>query len=790
MDEQVTKSKNDLWSLSIRDLFFKYLRYLPLIILCVVLAMAGAFVYLRYATQVYSSSGLMLIQNDQKNSNNSDKVEDILLGTGKLQNIANELEILKSRPLMARVVRGLDLSFSIVANGKIKDQNVYKQVPFQIQARQMSDSSRSFTLAIRFLTSQQFIVNGMQLGFNEAFKTSSGTFILKRISEAVPDAEYTIRWSPVASVAAGLVGGLTIQPKSMNSGIVGVSMRTTNPILAADVVNNLMKEYSQMNIEQNNFSTDQMLKFINGRLVILNRELDSAQQKLLVYQQTNDLIDIDIQSADYFANITEGDRALIGQETSLSMARIVDTYLQNTNNQYEKVVVPSSLGLEDPVLNQLILEYNKSQIARQSLIESGTPAGNPMVKSAESEIELLRKSILENLNNIESSYEATIRRLQSGRRLTQSNIQALPYKIKEYIELKRQVDIKMELVKQLEGKREEAAIARASTISNSRIIEEAGKGGAVEPNSLSIQIWAFLIGLGIPVLFIFMKELINDKVTSRNELERITSAPIVGEIGHSYNDNVLIVNSNSRSMVAEQFRIIRSNLQYIIGKVEKPVIMVTSSHSGEGKSFVSINMGAVMSVTGKRTIVLEFDIRKPKVLAGLKMPTRSAGISNFLAGNENIEKLIVAVPGMDNLFVLPCGPIPPNPAELLLEKQVSDLFAYLKANFDVVIIDTAPVGMVSDAVTLGNFADCTLYIVRQGYTYKKQISLIDELYSAKKIPSIAIVINDVKMKSGYGYYGYGRYGYGRNYGNSYYDDQLSPSLWQRIMNSIGVVRKK
>ena len=294
---------------------------------------------------------------------------------------------------------------------------------------------------------------------------------------------------------------------------------------------------------------------------------------------------------------------------------------------------------------------------------------------------------------------------------------------------------------------------------------------------------AILVGLALPALFIFVKELLNDKITTRFDIEKITPVPIMGEVGHSFSENQLVVNKTSRKMVAEQFRIIRSNLQYVLSKTEKPVILVTSSFSGEGKSFVSTNMGAVMALTGKKTVILEFDIRKPKVLSGLNMG-RHPGISNFLVGKARLEELVLPIPEHENLFVLPCGPIPPNPAELLLDSKVTDLFEWLRGHFDVVIIDTAPVGMVSDALTLGKFANCTLYLVRQGYTFKKQIALIDDLYQEKKLPSVSIVVNDVKLKAGYGYYGYGRYGYGYGYGNNGYYEEEKPAkgLTEKIID--------
>jgi capsular exopolysaccharide synthesis family protein len=282
-----------------------------------------------------------------------------------------------------------------------------------------------------------------------------------------------------------------------------------------------------------------------------------------------------------------------------------------------------------------------------------------------------------------------------------------------------------------------------------------------------------LIGLVLPALFIFVLELLNDKVSTRYDIERLTAASILGEVGHAYGKNALVVTHTNRSVVAEQFRIIRSNLQYVLNHINKPVILVTSSFSGEGKSFISTNVGSVMALAGKKTIILEFDIRKPKILSHLNIPKR-AGLTNYLLGKMAIEDLPVPLEGIPNLYILPCGPVPPNPAEMLLDPRLNDLFDWLRKNFDVVIMDTAPVGMVSDAMTLSKFADATLYIVRQGHTFKKQIGMIDEFYTQGKLPRISIILNDIKVRTGYGYYGYGRYGYGYGYGSGYFDDETPP----------------
>ena len=776
IEEQIKIGKAELGNLSLKDIFYKYIRFLPLFILSVALALLAAYTYLRYANQVYRAAGSMLIKSET-NNNQSDKVENILMGNNRAQNIQSEIEILKSRPLMARVVNKLNLQFGYTAKGRIKDQNVYKQAPFIIDALKISDSARAFSMKIKFNNSTQFRINNEthDFGFDQVFENKHGAFKLIRNGvHPIAGSEFTLTWRPVEDIAGRLARTVKVQPKAGGTGILLVDVEAANPLLAADIVNNLMVEYDSMTVQQNNFSTDQIIGFIDGRLDTLKRELNNIQANLLAYRQKNNLIDVETQSDTYFEKISAADNLVNEQQMKVGVAEIVEDYLKDKRNEYNKVVVPSSLGLEDAVLNELVLGYNKSQLERQSLLESHIPPNHPAIKELEGLIEKQRESVLENLKNIKFSFLQGIANVQGKAGKEESQAQSLPYKMKEVIEMERQVTTKLALYGLLESKREEAAISRASTISNSKIIDQASPSSVpVKPDKKMIQILAVFIGLGLPTLIIFIAEMLNDKVTTRYDIERLTTTPIMGEIGHSHSQNVLIVNKVSRKMVAEQFRIIRTNMQYVLNKIDRPVILVTSSFSGEGKSFISTNMGAVIALTGKKTIILEFDIRKPKILAGLSMG-KKPGISNYLVGKAELKDLILPVPGEENLYVLPCGPVPPNPAELLLDQRVAQLFETVRRDFDAVIIDTAPVGMVSDAMTLGKFADCTIYLVRQGHTYKKQIGLIDDLYHSQKLPAVSIVINDVKLKAGYGYYGYGRYGYGYGYGHSGYYEEEAP----------------
>lgn len=779
-------NKSELWSLSLRDLFYKYVRFLPWFVLSVAIALFGAYAYLRYATPIYSTSATLVIKTEQPGGKN-DKIDDIF-GGGKTQNIQSEIEVLKSKGLMARVVKKKNLQISYFAHGKIKKVNIYKAAPFYLDVVRINDSNRAFVLKLKFTGNSTFRVNKDpgQYRLNEQIENTYGTFVLRGQPLLSKSGEFSIEYQPVASAAAMFAGGIQVTPKSVGTGILNITMQNSNPLLAADVINQLMEDYGGYTRELKMRTADSSLKFIETRLALFGKELDSVQDRLLAYLEGNNIVDIERQSENFFGSISETDKAINELQLQLNTADFIEGYLRDKNNVYSPILVPSSLGLNDPTLNGLVSSYNLLQMERQALLDGNVPSANPVVSEMTEQVEKLRINLLENLTNIKRSYLKTMGTLRVNSGEAQGQLKNMPYKARGYYERKRDVDNKLELYNLLLMKREETALSRAATIENSQIVERAYvPGSPIKPKKRSIQIMAILIGLAVPALFVFAGEVLNDKVSTRFDVEKITNAPILGEVGHSFSDKNLVVNKTTRSMVAEQFRIIRSNLQYITGKSERTTILVTSSFSGEGKSFVSINIGSVMALAGKKTIILEFDIRKPKVLSGLGM-TKGPGITNYLIGKSGLQELIKQVPGQDNLFALGCGPVPPNPSELLLDPKVDEMFSILKAEYDVVIIDTAPVGMVSDAQTLGKFADCTLYLVRQGHTFKKQVTLIDEFYRHNKLPSVSIIINDVKLKPGYGYYGYGRYGYGYGYGyGSYYEEEHPPkNMLERAIDRV------
>lgn len=781
MEDQNFLAKNELSKLGIKDLFYKYIRFLPLFIISIALSLLVVYIYLRYTTPVYQSSGTLIIRDEGNNQGSDKKFEQLFVNSSN--NIETEIEYIRSRPLMERVIKALDLNFTYYAIGNVKENNIYTECPFRVEAVNIADSSSQFEFKIQFANNYEFRINEEDklISLGQYFTNRYGTFRLVRSASAFKSQlEYKVTWQPTPIKTNDLVGKLTVFPKSPGTDIISITQQASNPKLAADIINQLMEEYQKAIVEDKNIITRKTLDFIADRVDTVSKEVDRATGRLLQYQNSNNVIDLETQSMTLLNRIEEIDKEVNKQRIQLTIANEIENYLRDKGKGFE--LVPSGLGLEDPTLNTLISAYNVAQLERKDLMENA-PRGNPAVQQKEEQIESLRKNILENLNNITATYKSGLANLQNKNASIQSEIRLLPPKQQNLIEIKRDQESKLAVRNYLIEKREESAISLASTISNIKVLDLAAPNYIpVSPKHENAKLLGFAIGLVLPALFVFVLEVLDDKVNTRFDIEKVTSASIIGELGHSFKEDKLVVTPNNRSVLAEQFRIIRSNLQYVLPMDKKPVFLITSSFSGEGKSFISINMGVVLALSGKKTIILEFDIRKPKILTGFNMP-KKPGLTNYLLGKATLEELPVPVSGFENLYVLACGPVPPNPGELLLDTRLKDVFDFLRQNFDAIVMDTAPVGMVSDAMTLGKYADATLYVLRQGFTYKKQIGLLDELHKEKKLPKVSVILNDVKVRAGYGYYGYGRYGYGKGYGygygSGYFDDEKKPTFSQR-----------
>lgn len=777
--------------INFKEILYKYLSYSWLFILVLGVCSTAAWLYIRYNVPQYKVSATLLLKdNDPRTRSQSGELfADLLMAQGTLNKI-NEIEVLKSRSLMMRVIKVLGLQTDCRVLANVKTTNTYGSSPFELQVLQLQDSTTPLSFIIKTSKDGFTIKSGKRkIEYDQIFETNEGTFrLLKKASNYHNTTydEYQVSWFPEVIAAAIYAGNLQVRPADERANVLSLTYITENPKLGADILNQLMEEYNNSNIDDKNLINKKALAFIDDRLAIVEKQLDSVENNLQLYKRSNHVIDLATQSSFYFDNLKTSIDNADQLEIQLSLIDILVEYLQDSKNNLQKV--PSTLGLNDPTLLELTGGYNKLILERELQLQTGATESSIVIRNTNATIEETRLKLLENLRSFKRALTNTASSLQSKVNSFRSEINRIPEKERESRERTRQQQIKQNLYLYLLQKKEESALSQASTIASSKVVDNAlDMAEQVSPKILNIYSIALLVGILLPLGIVFVVDLLNDKITVRSDIEKNTTAPIIAEIGHNRDDDTLVFDKKNRTIIAEQFRMLRSSLKYLMGdKKATPVILVTSSISGEGKSFVSTNLAASLAIMGKRTVILEFDLRKPRIMDGLKL-AKAGGLSNYLVGELALDKLTVPVPEVPNLFAISSGPIPPNPSELLLSSRIDELFHYLKQHFDYIIVDTAPVGLVSDSYTLSLYADASLYIIRQGYTLKRQLHMIQDNYVKKKLPAMGLLINDIKLTGKYrGYYGYGGssyYGYSYGYGGYYSDsDKKGRSLLRRLFS--------
>jgi len=784
--------------LNIKELLFKYLHYLWLFILVIALALIGAWLYLRYTPPKFNVTATMLIRSDNPRGGNGENAfADLMLYKENI-NKQNEIQILQSRTLMARVVKALDLQSSYYVVGNVKTTNIYRESPFTVQIIPPFNDQRPIHLEIHFTGPGKFRIGEApkEYVFGEIFTLNNTKFRLvgrESIYSDLSYKDYIYRYLPLEQAAIDIRSALQIKPADDRSSMLQLNYITENPRLGADIINTLMQEYNEAAVEDKNEINRKILSFIDDRLRYVETQLDSVERDMQQYRTSQQVINLEAQSELYLNNAGSMTQKIRDQHIQLQVVELLENYLSQSGNSRQ--LVPSTLGISDPTLLQLTEAYNSLLIERNTQLQTGVTENSFVIKNIDKNLEEARQKLLRGLANVKRAYQQALNTLERENKELQRQIASIPAKEQQSRERARQQEIKQGLYLYLLQKKEESAIAQASTIANARVVDQAlNSASQVSPNRSRVYTMAFFLGLLVPVLIIYIIDLLNDKVTVKADVVKATRAPIIGEVGHSNQASVLLFPQKSRTVIAEQLRILRSNLQFLVAeKAEKPVILVTSSFSGEGKSFISTNLGATIAIAGKRTVILEFDMRKPKILTGLGL-NKGFGITNYLVGAATLEQLPKKVEQVENLYVISCGPVPPNPAELLLSPKIAELFDWLREEFDAVIIDSAPVGLVGDAITLGKFADMTLYVIRQRYTYKRQLSFINELFHQRKLPKMALLVNDVITKGSKGYYGYSSgsysYGYGYGYGYGHANARYSEDYFENDSAGNGTLVKK
>ena len=795
-EAQESKEEN----IDVKELLFKYLIHWPWFVGAVVACLIAAWVYLYTSTPVYNISSTVLIKDDKKGGS-----AGMLSGLESLgldgmisssQNIDNEIEVLRSKTIVKEVVEDLGLYISYADEDEFPSRNMYKTSPVQVsltpQEADLLEEPMMVKMALQPQGSMDVTVkiddDEYQKHFEKlpaVFPTDKGTlaFFLtpdsvlssKRTSEETTNLEKTTRnitatINKPLTVAKWCCKNMTIEPTSKTTSVAVISLKNSNVQRGKDFINKLLEMYNINTNNDKNEVAQKTAEFINERIGIISKELGSTEKDLESFKRGAGITDLTSDAQIALTGSAEYEKKRVENQTQINLLQDLQKYMQNEG--YE--VLPSNIGLQDLNLAAAINRYNDVLVERKRLLRTSTE-NNPTIINLDTSISAMKENVQVSLDRVLRGLFITKADLDREASRYSRRISEAPGQEREFVSIARQQEIKAGLYLMLLQKREENAITLAATANNAKIIDEAIADDApVAPRSKITYLIALILGVGIPVGVIYLLELTKFKIEGRADVEKLTSAPIVGDIPLTdEKQGAIAVFENQNNLMSETFRNVRTNLQFMLGN-DKKVILVTSTVSGEGKSFISGNLAISLSLLGKKVVIVGLDIRKPGLNKVFNISKREQGITQYLANPEkNLMDLVQLSDVSKNLYILPGGTVPPNPTELLARDGLDKAIETLKKNFDYVILDTAPVGMVTDTLLIGRVADLSVYVCRADYTRKNEYTLINELIDGNKLPNLCTVINGLdlkKRKYGY-YYGYGKYGkyygYGKRYGYGY-----------------------
>lgn len=742
----------------------KYLNYWEAFALSLAFFLTLAFLYVQYTPPKYKISSTLLIQDDAKG-------EGMLRGTAfsdldmfkTARTVDNEMEVLRSRDLIHKVLKNLSLETSYSKDNLLNTVELYgKSLPVKVIVSRLSDKAYAKELSIQILDDNKFfIMDGDKrtiYNFNQAINNPDYNIrVVKGPAFNINEGPIDIKFKNLTNMAESFsLGQLNILPIIKDANTIVISMIDEVPQRGIDILSKLIETYNHENVSNKNTIARNTINFIDNRLKYLTKDLSSAESDVENYKQQNQVTDIMANAQMNLNNSQIYNQQLAGSELQLSMINSLESYLNKSNKKFG--MVPSTLGITDPTLQALTERYNTLQLERQRLLNTNR-ASNPLVVEVDEQLANLKWSMQENLKNIKRGLEIERNNLRSKSAQYDSKIRDVPAIERGLLERTREQTVKLSLYHYLLQKREETALSLTATIPTSQVIDKpAYKTTPEQPKGQLVYMVSFLLGLILPAGIIYCREKLNTKVQDASELEFIPGAKVLGELSNKGKLGSVVVEKGSRTTISELFRYIRSNLNYINNKEQNQVLLITSSIQGEGKTFFSVNLGLTLSLTDKKVVVLEFDLRKPDLLQSIKVKSH-VGITDYLNSDTmTLNEIISPSKLSHNLSVIGCGTLPDNPSELLMSARLTVLFEKLRERFDYIVIDTSPVGQVADAFSLAEHSDASIYLVRYNFTDKFQLRILQDIYENKKLKNPLVVFNDAKEENSTAY-GYGRYAY-------------------------------
>ena len=785
-------------------------------LLSILICVFSAMIYLRYTTPVYQVSVKMLIK-DEDNRRRSTQMLSNMRDFGFISNstgIENEIEILQSKILAEEVVKNLKLYTEYYSDGRIKKVLMYQTQPINVDIDPLSLSKMDDTLKIVNMSitreKSKYVVNGtVQAGnvereFSTSFTTmpaarkiSAGTLTFTSIAGRKMQEGETmhVNISPVTMVASRYVGSLSVEPTSKVTSIALLTIKDINAKRAQDFLKELAECYNgQANADKNEIARKTEL-FINDRMEKINAELGMTEGQIESFKRSHNMTNMSIDAAQSVQRSSEFSDQLSQVNAQIQMIDYMREYVDNPSNKYQ--IMPSGIGLNDASSAALINDYNQQVQNRNRLLRSASENA-PQVMTLTSTLDELERSIRTSLTQAHRSADIRRQSISNQYSMYQSRVSSTPVQERVLTEIGRQQEVKSGLYLMLLQKREENSISLAATADKGKLIDKPKFGGKVSPKSAIIMLISLILGAGLPALILYLIQFLKYKIEGPDDLARLTSLPVVAEVAVASESAKtaagIVVHENQNDQIDEIFRSMRTNIQFMMTDKQK-VILFSSSTSGEGKTFNAANLSVSFALLGKKVILLGLDIRKPALGKLFGITNRELGITNLLnkeqISKSDVKSQIISSGINSNLDLLLAGPVPPNPAELLARENLATIFDYLREDYDYVILDTAPIGLVTDTFQIGKYADVSVMICRADYTPKANISMINNIHKEQKMKNMCIVLNGVDMSKkkyryyygygrygkygryGYGKYGYGRYGYGNygsygNYANSHY----------------------
>ena len=772
---------------------FKYIIRWPWFVASVIVCMACAWIYLKQSTPAYNINASILIKDEKKGGmlgNEFSGLEDLgLLNPSK--NIDNEIEILQSKSLIKDVVNELGLYIGYTASKGFKTVDLYGASPILVHysPKDAELLDTPMLLTVGYQKNGQIEVNvttgkgsdeekTFSKSFTELPAVLSGekgtiTFMPNSQAPITEDGKLEITIQHPLAVAKSYRQALAIEPTSKTTSVATISISNTNKKRGEDFINKLVEIYNRDANDDKNEVAQNTARFIDERIAIINQELGTTEQELESFKRESGLTDLSSDAK--LAEKSGYEKLCVENGTQLNLIKYLSDYLNKPENA--NTTLPVNVGLDDEALTSLISQYNALILERNRLRRASSDS-NPVVRRLDSNIDDMHASLLTTINSVYKGLLITKADLDRQAGKYAGQISNAPAQERRFVSIQRQQEIKAGLYLMLLQKREENNIALAATANNAKIIDDAlADDVPISPNKKIIYLAALVLGFGIPVAIIYILSLLSYRIEGHSDVERLTRVPVIGDVPLNDSDEkyAIAVRENDNDIMAETFRSLRTNLLFMLGDPDKKVILVTSTTSGEGKTFIASNLAVSLALLGKKVVIVGLDIRKPGLNKVFHISHKERGITQYLVAPQStdLRSMIQSSDLSANLNILPGGTIPPNPTELLARKSLDDAIELLKKDYDYVVLDTAPIGMVTDTQLIARVADISVYVCRADYTHKNDYQLINELYANKRLPGLCTVINGLDMKKkkyGY-YYGYGKYGryygYGKKYGYGY-----------------------